>query len=151
MPLIPYLDPESSFCEPCAGKGQLVEHLEKHGFDCAVAYDIEPRYKNILKIDAIDLTKGFSIYSDYIITNPPWTRQILHPLIEVFRNITTTWLLIDADWMQTKQASPYLDYCSLIVSIGRVRWIPDSPYDGKDNCCWYRFGKDKTETIFKGR
>jgi len=123
----------------------------RHDFYLTCAYDIEPRAPIVKKMDAILLNKWTIHSADYIITNSPWTRQILHPLIEVFRNITTTWLLLDADWMQTKQASPYLDYCSLIVSIGRVRWIPDSPYDGKDNCCWYRFGKDKTETIFKGR
>jgi hypothetical protein len=27
----------------------------------------------------------------------------------------------------------------MIVSIGRVRWIPDSEYTGKDNACWYLF------------
>ena len=150
LPLIPHLIPESEFVEPCAGKGLLIGHLEFNNFRCVAAYDIEPRASGIEKLDAIYLTKGCSNHADYIISNCPWTRQLLHPMIEVFRNITTTWLLLDADWKHTKQAIPYMEYCSLVVNIGRVSW-EENGVSGKDNCCWYRFGKDKAETIFKTR
>lgn len=152
LPLIPHLVPESSYAEPCAGKGELINHLAGFGYECKFSCDIKPRNNDIIQCDALHiyqpLFEGRNI--DYIITNPPWTRQLLHPMIEVFRNIATTWLLLDADWMHTKQASPYMDYCSLIVSIGRVSW-EENGVSGKDNCCWYRFGKDKAETIFKAR
>lgn len=26
-----------------------------------------------------------------------------------------------------------------IVSVGRVKWIEDSPHTGKDDCAWYMF------------
>jgi hypothetical protein len=39
------------------------------------------------------------------ITNPPWDRKVLHPLIEHLSSIAPTWLLFDADWMHTKQSS----------------------------------------------
>lgn len=72
-------------------------------------------------------------------------------MIECFRNLLPTWLLFDADWAHTKQASEYLKYCSKIVSIGRVKWIPDSKMTGKDNCAWYLFNKDPQEIVFYGR
>ena len=40
------------------------------------------------------------------------------------------------------KANPYLDQCSHIVSVGRVKWIADTPHTGKDNCAWYRFDCD---------
>lgn len=150
LPLLPHLPSESSYIEPCAGSGNLMEHLNRHGFFCAGMYDIEPRHKFVKKLDALEMEKHHLNSADYIITNPAWTREILHPMIEVFRNITTTWLLLDADWMHTKQAIPYMEYCSMVVAIGRVSW-EENGVSGKDNCCWYRFGKDKAETIFKTR
>ena len=150
LPLIPYLVPESSFCEPCAGKGMLIMYLQRQGFHCNAAYDIETRENNIETMDALTLDKTDLKGADYIVTNPAWTRQILHPTIDVFRKITTTWLLLDAPWMHTKQAKPYMEYCSLIVSVGRISWM-ENGVSSLDDSCWYRFGLDKTETIFKGR
>lgn len=88
------------------------------------------------------------------ITNPPWTRSLLHPLIVHLSNQAPTWLLFDADWMHTKQAAPYLDRLVRIVSVGRLKWIPDSKMDGKDNCAWYLFNRlygGPYATIFHGR
>ena len=73
-------------------------------------------------------------------------------MIDHLCKIAPTWLLFDADWMHTKQAIPYLDYCEKIVSIGRVKWFGNA--SGKDNSCWYLFdGKDfdRSGTTFYGR
>jgi hypothetical protein len=73
-------------------------------------------------------------------------------LIDRFASIRPTWLLFDADWMHTKQAIPYLQYCSKVVAIGRVKWIEDSKFTGKDNACWYLFDKNEMSgTQFYGR
>ena len=89
---------------------------------------------------------------DMFITNPPWTRELLHPLIDHLSSILPTWLLFDADWIHTKQSSEFIKRCAKIVSIGRVKWIPDSKYSGLENCCWYLFQKEPVEaTIFIGR
>jgi hypothetical protein len=33
-----------------------------------------------------------------------------------------------------------------------VKWIPDSPFTGKDNCCWYMFdAHSDTPAHFVGR
>ena len=58
----------------------------------------------------------------------------MHGLIAHFQNIAPTWLLLDADWKQTRQAAPFLPHCSDIVAIGRVKWIEGSKHTGKDNC-----------------
>jgi hypothetical protein len=136
VPLLSHLKPRTQFVEPCAGDGALIRHLQAHGHFCGLAYDIEPRARGIYKGDALDyLCVNPSMY----ITNPPWAREVLHPLIERLSKQAPTWLLFDADWMHTRQSAPFMPYLRKIVSVGRVKWIPDSPFTGKDNCCWYLF------------
>lgn len=149
VPLLPHLMPGVVFEEPCAGDGALVDHLEGMGYPCTYSCDIDPRRGCIAKFDVFDITRTSA---DYFITNPPWDRKILHPLIEHLSGIKPTWLLFDADWMHTKQAAPYLFWCNTIVSVGRVKWIPDSKMTGKDNCAWYLFDKKgRGRTKFYGR
>ena len=88
----------------------------------------------------------------YIITNPPWSVYLLHPLIEHFSAMRPTWLLIYADWMHTRQSAPFMPWCRKIVSVGRVKWIPDSKMTGKDNCVWMLFDQSTSgPTEFVGR
>lgn len=75
----------------------------------------------------------------------------MHPIIEHFYPMKPTWLLFDANWLFTKQAAPYLKYCSKVVTIGRVKWIEDSRMTGKDDSVWGLFEIGATETIFVGR
>jgi hypothetical protein len=131
VPLLPFLRGVERYAEPCIGEGRLVEHLNRAGLHCAYKGDIT------WGDDALKATHFGLI--DAIITNPPWTREILHPMILHFQKIAPTWLLFDADWCHTKQAAPYLPQCSHIVSVGRLKWIPGTKMTGKDNCCWYRF------------
>lgn len=77
--------------------------------------------------------------ADVVITNPPWDRKLLHPMIERFSSIRPTWLLFDANWLFTKQANPYLKLLHKVIVIGRVKWIEDSKYTGKDDVLWYLF------------
>ena len=135
-PLLSHLLPATRFCEPCAGDGRLIDHLTSAGHVCAAAWDIEPRRDDIAKKNALEWVIG---NIDCFITNPPWARDILHPLIEHLSAEYPTWLLFDADWMHTRQSAPFMPLCRKIVSVGRVKWIPDSPFTGKDNCAWYLF------------
>jgi hypothetical protein len=141
LPLIPHLPDEFHFWEPCAGDGSLIRHVQQltHAGYVVCPSDIEPRNYGIAVGDALQTAANFM--ADLIITNPPWTRSILHPMIVHFSDMRPTWLLFDADWMHTRQAVPYLPRLRKIVSVGRVKWIPDSPYTGKDNCAWYLFDK----------
>lgn len=139
-PLLKHIPDTFSYTEPCAGNGSLVDAMPFGR--CDWAGDIAPRRDDIEAVDALETT---DFTADYIITNPPWTRSILHPMIEHFSDMRPTWLLFDADWMHTKQAAPYLWRLRKIVSVGRVKWIPDSPHTGKDNCCWYLFDANGTD------
>lgn len=148
LPLLPHLPHGASYWEPCAGDGALITWLSEAGHFCQGASDIEPRCEGVRRIDALSLTGS----PDFYITNPPWDRKILHPLIERLSDQAPTWLLFDADWMHTRQAVPFLPRLRKIVSVGRVKWIPDSKMTGKDNCAWYLFDKPHDDGIrFYGR
>lgn len=122
-----------TFAEPCCGDGALIEHLQSFGFACEFSNDI--RGGN----DALMLPPSCFAGCDAIITNPPHERELMHAMIDRFRSIAPTWLLIDWDWAATAQAQPYLRCCVDILPIGRVRWIPGSPHVGFDNYAWYHF------------
>ncbi len=154
-PLIRHLNCNGhSFWEPCAGAFALGTALMDAGLNCSFASDISPRAGGVVKMDAMTTIispRLTLIGADMIITNPPWTRQILHPMIDHFRSMRPTWLLFDANWMHTKQAIPYLPFCHKIVSVGRVKWSPDSPHTGKDNAAWCLFDREPAPTVFVGR
>lgn len=148
-PLLPHLPSRSRFCEPCAGDGALIDHLERAGHKCCSAWDIEPQRDDIDRQDARTRICG---NIDFYITNPPWDRTVLHPIIANLSAWNPTWLLFDADWIHTKQSAPFMPWLHKIVSVGRVKWIPDSKMTGKDNCCWYLFDQSReASTQFIGR
>lgn len=148
LPLLSHLEPNTRFCEPCAGDGRLIDHLQSAGHICTRAWDIEPQRDDIDQRDALTMLVG---NIDCFITNPPWDRKILHPLIEHLTSQAPCWFLFDADWMHTKQSAKYMPMVKKIVSVGRVKWIPDSKMTGKDNCAWYLFERSKGQTFFYGR
>jgi hypothetical protein len=146
VPLIPHLRGSGirTFAEPCAGDGALVRHLESFGLRCVYSGDIR-NGQDALALDDYNA-------ADVIITNPPWSRDLMHRLIAHFQNIRPTWLLLDADWAHTKQAAPFLPHVSDIVAIGRVKWFEGSQHTGKDNCAWYRFDiRHTSRPVFHGR
>jgi hypothetical protein len=131
-PLIPFLRGVRTFAEPCCGEGDLVRHLESLGLRCVYQGDIATGQ------DAL-ATASYG-EPDAIITNPPFSRDLMHRLIAHFqRSAPTTWLLLELDWASTKQAAPFLPSCSDIVAIGRVKWIEGSKHVGMDNFGWFRF------------
>lgn len=150
-PLLPHLEPGTRFIEPCAGDGTLLDQLTAAGHVCVDAWDIEPQRADILKVDAL----GLKIQGDErpkFITNPPWRRDFLHPLIAHLSDQAPTWLLFDADWKYTRQAIPFKSRLRRIVAVGRLKWIEGSPHDAKDNCAWYLFDRpDDVPAEFYGR
>lgn len=151
VPLLPHLPKRFLFWEPCAGDGALIKHIQGNSGGTVISpIDIEPQVDGIKQGDALLETCPCQV--DFIITNPPWDRKILHPMIERFSEQGPAWLLFDADWMHTLQSVPYMVYCQKIVSVGRVKWIEDSKMTGKDNAAWYLFNRKYTEnTEFIGR
>lgn len=161
-PLLPHLKPHTRYAEPCAGQLDLVRQLDEaghtlywgsdiHGQEATTTFFGVPVTRMVPAMDALTLTTPLQL-ADCIITNPPWSRDILHPMIEHFvANSKYTWLLLDADWAHTQQSAQYMPYCSDIVAVGRVKWIPGTKMVGKDNCCWYRFSKEREYTVFHPR
>lgn len=152
-PLLPYLPERTCFIEPCAGDGRIVNYLSSKGHQCALAIDVAPEAKGIRRMNALDLDASvvWATGAKYIITNPPWDRPVLHTLIRHLIFLPM-WLLFDADWMHTEFWAKYGGRCSMIVSVGRVKWIEGSANTGFDNCCWYHFGmRTAQSTRFYGR
>jgi len=139
--LRPYLRGVRFYAEPCRGEGRLERQLNNAGLVCLWSSDIADIDPSI---DALSLTAEDLGAVDAIITNPPWSRPILHRMILHFQKIAPTWLLFDADWAHTGQAAPYLSQCSHIVSVGRLKWIEGTKQTGKDNCAWYHFDANHT-------
>jgi hypothetical protein len=142
-PLLPLLAPHTRFIEPCVGDGRLADCMTAAGHALVGAYD--------LPTDA--RSTRYSIPGGAIfITNPPHSRDLLHPIIVNLSDQALAWLLLDADWVHTQQSIPLLPRLRMIVSIGRARWIPGSPSDGFDNYTWCLFSPPiPTPTIFVGR
>lgn len=141
-PLRRFLSGFTTYIEPCAGKGALIACLKAIRPDmvCEWACDLEPRAGGIQAMDALSSEFSGVIRGGVpIITNPPWSRDVLHPMIERFTDLGPCWLLFDAAWAMTEQAGPYLTWCTDIVAVGRVKWIEGTRYAGKDDAAWYRF------------
>lgn len=146
LALAPHINPDWTYAEPCNGAGDLQRMLADIHLQCEYEGDISTG-QNALELSEDDLEA-----CDYIITNPPWSRVLLHSMIIHFQSLRPTWLLFDADWCHTKQSIPYMEFCTDIVSVGRLIWIPGTTMSGKDNCAWYRFSADKSgPTKFHGR
>ncbi len=139
--VLPFLKPGTRFCEPCAGDARMVRYLLAHGLRCSSAWDIKPGHPNVLRRDARVTRDG---RAQIYITNPPWTRDLLHAIIENLGAHRPTWLLFDADWMHTDQAREIIKGCSLVVTVGRLSWMANGT-SGKENCCWYLFTPGHTE------
>ena len=154
-PLVPHLQEVQTFAEPCAGDGQLIRFLNCVGLECVAAYDIEPQKDLIVQKDALSLASVDMKGADVIITNPPWTRRVLHAFLSHFvRELNMpTWLLFDAGWVHTKQSIPFQPWLRRIVSVGRVKWIEGTKMTGKEDCCWHYFAHqdNPNATKFYGR
>ena len=136
LPLLPYLPPRSTFVEPCAAGGRLIDHLEEAGHRCIFACDIHPLRDDVHAMSAFSLRY---IFADFFITNPPWSWDVLEPLAFHLSNSKPTWLLLPADLMCNVRSARLMDRCALVVPVGRVKWIEGSEHSGKENCAWMRF------------
>jgi hypothetical protein len=144
-PLLPWLRPGTPFIEPCIGEGSLRRALEAAGHRFVGGFD--------LPIDARVHDYGMK-EGEVLITNPPsWGRpKDLHPLILNLSDQSPTWLLMSADWLFNQTSGPIIaKRLRRVVAVGRVKWIPDSPHVGKDNCAWLLFYKYGRRATFIGR
>ena len=156
--LLPHLPRVCAFIEPCAGKGDLVNHISSLGGRfCRAAFDIAPRprpgHRPIAKGNAATFRLSDEQYdADLFITNPPWTWELLVPIILNLYWQRPTWLLLSADLIHNERFSFLEPICRDIVSVGRVRWMEghesDKGHAPYDNAAWYLFdGQGRHPTI----
>lgn len=136
VPLLPHLPARSTFIEPCAGAGRLADHLVSQGHRCALKCDIEPQRGDVIRRSAYTIRVRRGV--DFFITNPPWTREVMHPLMRHLYEQLPTWLLFDADWAFTDQSAPHMPWCRKIIAVGRVSWFENGGTD-KTNVAWHLF------------
>lgn len=140
--LLPHLVRGSTFAEPCAGKGAMVDYFESAGHSCVFACDIHPLRPDVSQLAAADLRY---IRADQFITNPPWKWEWLEPIIVNLSSQLPTWLLLSADFVHNLRTQDVVRRCSLIVPVGRVQWVPGSAHKGGyENAAWYRFDPGHT-------
>jgi hypothetical protein len=151
-PLIPHLWDIEWYVEPCAGNGALVEaicNLEGPNFEWAG--DLEPMKDGIEEHDARE-GLPYLKYANAIITNPPHKKDVLFPLLDIWlESCKIVWLLLNADVAHKISFAKYMAKCEKVVSIGRVKWFPESNAASLENFAWYRFGHSGQPTQFVGR
>lgn len=147
-PLIPFIQ-GLRVAEPCAGSGDLTTLLEP---ECTVVWesDLEPQDKHILQKNAIFLDSGDLWGCDAIVTNPPFSWKLLHPLLDHLPTLLPTWLLLPSDVAHNKRMGPYMQKCKSFVSVGRLYWM-ENKVKGVDNMAWFEFVDKDVETVFYGR
>jgi hypothetical protein len=161
-PLTPWISTIEGFCEPCVGSGALSDVLVGLGHHLALACDPEPSGEAAgyaRRISALEITQADCRGFSHFITNPPWPRKHGRgePTLSMIRHLSSlrpTLMLLSADFAHNTYATEVLDYCPLIISIGRIRWIAGSEHTGKDNAAWYLFNQRipiKGKTIFVPR
>jgi hypothetical protein len=130
--LLPWLEPRTPFIEPCVGDGHLVGLLKRAGHILVGAHDLPDDARS----------HRYNVQAGVVlVTNPPfWGRPAdLHPLIVNLSDQAPTWLLMPADWLFNLSSAPLMPRLRMVVAVGRVKWIPDSQFTGKDNCAWMLF------------
>jgi hypothetical protein len=145
-PLLVRLPKRFRFLEPCAGKGALIDSLTAAGGECVGAFDIEPRRRDIGRRDAMTMTPADVPSEAMVITNPPHSRDVLHPLIALFASLAPTWLLLDSDWKENVSSVELVGQLQVYQPIGRLVWIPGTTMTGKDNYGWFHFGPARRST-----
>lgn len=135
--LVPHLPRGVRYREPMAGDGSLVRLLGPE-LNCVGMSDLKPQAPGIEELDVFDAQIGDA---DMWLSNPPWTRKLLHRIIVHLSDQAPAWLLFDADWMNTDQAGRFSSRCRRIVYTGRLIWIAGTTNPGFTACCWYLFDK----------
>ena len=153
-----------TYAEPCYGNGDL-EDLLMDVATCEWRSDIRetvqaregvalPRSGSSKVMDALCLSKEDIARCQLIVTNPPFSKDVLLPLLDHFISLKPTWLLLPADYMHNQYFSDYMKKCSRVISVGRLKWFKDSKHTSTDNFAWYFWPKGSTgemETVFYGR
>lgn len=104
--LIEHLPISCLFIEPCAGAGDLRNELERHyGVVCTYACDIEPSGEKVSEENCLNI-KGVAEDTTCFITNPPYSWDMLQPILDYLPAIRPTWLLLQPTTCTTSEWPP---------------------------------------------
>jgi len=153
-PLLPFIKGKT-YAEPCAGKGDLVDLIGDNA-ECVWASDIHNNTDSLDSYDASDMWLDVFYEADLIITNPPFSKSLLLPIIDhLVQSGKPVWLLLPADIIHNLYMAPYMQNCNRIVSVGRLCWFLDETtgkkVKGVDNYVWLEMVSYKTLTTFHSR
>jgi len=155
-PLLPYLH-DKKYYEPCGGSGELITLVNAlSNAKCLGSCDIHPLKEGIIQKSCMSLSQKDLLGVDFLLSNPPFTKENLLPMIDHLASLKPTWLLLPADMLHNLYMVQHLRYCDIVLSVGRLCWFPDEKgkfVKGVDNYCFYRFDKEKIDcdTVIKGR
>lgn len=144
--VVPLLEPlrqdvvaaKSRFIEPCAGDGALVDALVFHNFACAAAFDTAPRRSDIRHGDAANVDWSTVNPAIPAVTNPPWARHLLEPILAAVIGTRVVWLLLPLDYATNLWTNLYMRHVNCLVPLGRVSWLGNGQ-GGMENSAWFRF------------
>lgn len=150
-PLLPLLPKRTRFIEPCAGDYSLAGYLEQHGHECVFASDLEPRHEEVCVRDA-GKHDFRSIQADMVITNFPYRKQLLKPILENLIPQIDIWMVIYSSWLDTLWAAKFMEHAAIELPIGRARWplgveVTDPGGAGKRDFSWVLFTPTKQPTV----
>lgn len=125
------------YASPCYGNGDLEDRLMDIA-TCVWRSDIRETVGCSKVLNGLDINKEDVKDADVVIENPPFSKNVLLPLIEHWVTLKPTWLLLPWDILQNKYMRPYVGIMQEAVPIGRLYWMPNK-VRGTDNYAFILF------------
>lgn len=141
------------FCEPCAGRGDLIWELEKHGALCRSAADLyaypDRDERIVTGVDFLGIQR-IPDGIDAVVTNPPF--RSLVPVVKHALDIFPghVWILARHEWMS---AQGHRDGRALLFGSPRFRayipirgrpfWHTERVNGPRHNFGWYIWGRPR--------
>jgi len=121
-----------TYAEPCCGAGDLINLIGDNAV-CRWKSDLNPAGCGVAW-DAMKLSKNELEKCELIVTNPPYLKDVLLPLISHLSSLRPTWMLLPADIMHNGYMVEPMKKCERVVSIGRLywfvnEWVVKHPFD----------------------
>lgn len=134
--------------DPCAGAGNIAFYLAAlraltpHDVEAVGQYDVRPLAPHIEQMDARHMSSSHVAGADAFVTNPPWSRRLLDPLMAHLYGLAPTWLLLPLDHAANAWFAPHMEHCLEVHPTPRLRWF--EPTVGHDdvytrNTAWFLF------------
>lgn len=141
-----------TYAEPFYGEGDM-EDLLMDVATCKWRSDIRETVGCSSVRDALTLTSSDLEGCDLVVSNPPYQKDVLLPLLDHLVSLKPTWLLLPSDLMFNGYMAPYMKQCERVVGVGRLFWFENTwvalePFDHDEldkkwdkQIEWYDFTK----------